>query len=555
MEMNSTTFWAMLPELVGALADSRWVAIDVEMTGISTGGHFIPPGSTPQAAYQSVKEAAESYQILQIGFTFCKYNNISSEYEIKTIECPISPLFPSETGSKALTQALNRQFTTSVSSYAFLRDHNFSFSKMLDSGVPYLSREEELDIKRRDIQMLSNDPVDVSKLRGQSMRFYWLYKNRIQHAVEYTRDRERICVPVPSPSGQGLNKIETKLIYQLLQDNFPFLVITEAATDGQLNVVWANSARIARRQRKNTEALNRFIGKSTHINSIRHVFDALAGEEFGSKIKQSWIPGGTQNCHIDLNGNNRPGFGHVTDMSQVDAIFKAKSPIIVGHNLFHDLAFIYRTFFGRLPETLDEFLAAIHKLFPRIIDSKYMFVRGQAHQGQAPMNRSLSELYSMYAGRQFPFIRSTDNFVRESKGSHHAGHDSALTMMLFLKQAVYLKSFWSQSHGIPEMVYRPRNPAETSRPRRECLLDEQGEWEKASRGGLNRYTPLQPNQAAPPARDLLPLLGRLLQDSAPWRSENYSMREMTIIPPWSDAFWREFGNKTRIGNAGTVEFK
>ncbi|RYC64733.1 hypothetical protein CHU98_g1453 [Xylaria longipes] len=445
MEVNSTTFWAILPELMGALVDSRWVAIDVEMSGISTGGHFIPPGSTPQAAYQSVKEAAESYQILQIGFTFCKYNNITSEYETRTIECPISPLFPPETGSKALTQTLNRRFTTSVLSYAFLRDHNFSFSKMLDSGVPYLSREEELYVKRRDIQMLGGDPIDISKLNG-----------------------------------------------------------------------------------------------------IRYVFDALAGEEFASKIKQSWIPGGTQNCRIDsLSHNNRQGFGCAPDMSQVEAVFKARSPIIVGHNLFHDLAFIYRTFFGRLPETLDQFLSTIHKLFPRIIDTKYMFLRGQSHQGQVTTNRSLSELYSIYGERQFPFIRSTDNFIEKSENCHHAGHDSALTMTLFLKQAVYIQSFWSQSRSVPETLYGLR----------ESILDEQGEWEKASRRGLARYAPLRPHQVASPARDLLPRIEPPLQDSPSQRLENYSVKEATIMPPWSDAFWREFGNKTRIGNAGVVEFK
>ncbi|KAI1757836.1 CAF1-domain-containing protein [Xylaria castorea] len=536
MEVTSATFWAILPELMGALVDSRWVAIDVEMTGISTGGHFIPPGSTPQEAYQSVRESAESYQILQIGFTFCKYNNITSEYETRTIECPISPLFPPEMGSKALTQTLNRKFTTSVSSYAFLRDHNFSFSKMLDSGVPYLSREEELDVKRRGVQILGNDFVNISKLSVQNMQFYSFYKSKIQQAVERERSRERICVPVISLSRQPLNNSEMKLIYQILQDDFPFLVTTGIAPDGHFDVVWKSPVWIARRRWHNIEAVDRFIGRSKNTNR----------GEFASKIKQNWIPDGIQKRRIDpLNSNNKPGFGYAPDMSQVEAILKARSPIIVGHNLFHDLAFIYRTFFGRLPKTLDEFLSIIHKLFPRIIDTKYMFLRGQAHQGQIAMNRSLSELYSMYSARQLPFIRSTDNSIGRSESPHHAGHDSALTMTLFLKQAVYIKGFWSQSRSVPETLYRPR----------ESILDEQAEWEKASQSGLARYIPLQPDQAASPACDLLPRLEPPLQDSPPRRLENYSAKEASIMPPWSDALWREFGNKTRIGNAGVVEFK
>jgi poly(A)-specific ribonuclease len=75
MEVNSTTFWDMVPELMGALVDSRWVAIDVEMTGISATGRPIPPNSSTQEAYELVKQAAETYQILQLGFTFCKYTD------------------------------------------------------------------------------------------------------------------------------------------------------------------------------------------------------------------------------------------------------------------------------------------------------------------------------------------------------------------------------------------------------------------------------------------------------------------------------------------------
>ncbi|KAI0448042.1 CAF1-domain-containing protein [Xylaria telfairii] len=532
MEVDSTKFWAALPAVMGALIDSRWVAIDVEMTGIATNSGSIPPDSTPQAAYQSIKEAAELYQILQIGFTFCKYNNIISEYETKTIEFPISPLFPPEEGARELTRTLDRKFTTSVLSYAFLRDHNLSLSKMLDSGVSYLSKDEELDVKRRDIQRFGNNRIDISRLHGPNMKTYTFYNNIIRHAVESARSRESICVQVPSPNERPLNGYEMKLIYQMLQDDFPFLVARGTAATGRFNVVWANP----------TETVVQF------RHGIRYVFDALTGEEFASKIKQNWIPAGTHSYRID---GNRSGFGLCPNMGQAQSFLKARSPIIVGHNLFHDLAFIYRTFFGNLPETLDEFLATIHELFPRIIDTKYMSFRGEEHQGQAFRNMSLSQLYLMYEGKQFPFIRSTDGSIEAGRHSHHAGYDSALTMTVFLKQAVYIQSVWCQSRWVSERVYRRRAVAVTSHPRRESILDEQEEWEKASRGGLNRYTPLQPYKAP----DLLPRLGPAPQDLRPRRLENYSMKEATIMPPWGHAFWREFGNKTRIGNVGVMEFK
>lgn len=49
---------------------AQFVAIDIEMSGIASGyGHLTP---IPDA-YNKVKEAAEEYQVLQIGFTFIHY--------------------------------------------------------------------------------------------------------------------------------------------------------------------------------------------------------------------------------------------------------------------------------------------------------------------------------------------------------------------------------------------------------------------------------------------------------------------------------------------------
>jgi hypothetical protein len=92
---------------------------------------------------------------------------------------------------------LNRKFTTSVSSYAFLKEHDFPFAKALDSGVPYLSREEELEVKRQDIQMLDDDLVNILKLDGPTRRFYSHYRGEIKRASEDVRTRQ---VYRPNPS-------------------------------------------------------------------------------------------------------------------------------------------------------------------------------------------------------------------------------------------------------------------------------------------------------------------------------------------------------------------
>lgn len=57
---------------------------------------------------------------------------------------------------------------------------------------------------------------------------------------------------------------------------------------------------------------------------------------------------------------------------EVKASLREKRAILVGHNLFMDLINFYKCFFGQLPDTVEDFQATIHELFPLVIDTKYM---------------------------------------------------------------------------------------------------------------------------------------------------------------------------------------
>ena len=46
--------------------------------------------------------------------------------------------------------------------------------------------------------------------------------------------------------------------------------------------------------------------------------------------------------------------------------------ILVGHNLFLDLIYLYQCFFGPLPELVEDFQVVMGLLFPLIIDTKYL---------------------------------------------------------------------------------------------------------------------------------------------------------------------------------------
>jgi len=120
-----------------------------------------------------------------------------------------------------------------------------------------------------------------------------------------------------------------------------------------------------------------------------------------------------------------------TKFKTIEAKLKERRPVVIGHYQFHDLCFIYQTFLGTLPPTLDEFRHEIHRLFPRIVDTKYLT--------SAEGERSLEELYSSAKRQDFPRLNPVSGFVYFAEPKHEAGFDSWMTAVVFAKTALLLK--------------------------------------------------------------------------------------------------------------------
>lgn len=81
MEVTAGNFAALLPWILYQISCSKFVAIDLEFSGIA-----IAPSSQAQKdqslqeRYTEVKAAAERYQILQIGLTICQEYSATGQY-------------------------------------------------------------------------------------------------------------------------------------------------------------------------------------------------------------------------------------------------------------------------------------------------------------------------------------------------------------------------------------------------------------------------------------------------------------------------------------------
>ena len=79
-----------------------------------------------------------------------------------------------------------------------------------------------------------------------------------------------------------------------------------------------------------------------------------------------------------------------------------QSPMIVGHNLFLDLIYLFACFFGPLPDLVEDFTANLAKLFPLIVDTKY--VADTLNKNTFSCKSSLEDLDAELSKTQSPTI-------------------------------------------------------------------------------------------------------------------------------------------------------
>lgn len=162
----------------------------------------------------------------------------------------------------------------------------------------------------------------------------------------------------------ALNRFEKRLVHQIVRADYPDLqshsgqdYVTIDKKDEQ-----AQSAERQQTQRRLNRALFNNIGfrwltEAMAAGDLSHIDIGAVGSEIsGEKIHQ------TEVLEERLNTFRK--------------VLAEKPRVLVGHNCFMDLVFIYRYFYGALPDTVDEFQELLHGLFPVIVDTKFLSTSG-----------------------------------------------------------------------------------------------------------------------------------------------------------------------------------
>ncbi|KAI7505337.1 CAF1-domain-containing protein [Hortaea werneckii] len=430
MNVDKVSLYPFILDILTDISESRFVAIDLELSGVPTKQIRHQAGKPSlQERYAETKEAAERYQILQIGVTCVQQDAENGKYVLRPYNFDLSPIIE-ERGLD-----VERIFSFQSGACEFLLKAGFDMARPYTHGVPYLSRDESREArqkhaKRQDKSAMADiqiKPTEVESLafleRVRTQINDWISKrarNSAGDSVEIlAAGAETVAEDQPVPE---LSRFERRLIHQLVRAEYPDFVTVSRHTC--IQIVPFDKAReeriAAQRRRELEERINRQKG-------FRWIIEALLGSDLSRldlrEVAKSPVTGEAVFADMDE---------YRAQFNRACGLLRGNPRVLVGHNCFLDLVYVYRTFIGELPPTVVEFQQKLHALWPTIVDTKYMSTH---NCGDINPVSSLEQIATQLGDQVEPKLELDKHHRAYEKEErfHEAGYDSYLTAQIAVR--------------------------------------------------------------------------------------------------------------------------
>ncbi|EXJ66533.1 uncharacterized protein A1O5_10202 [Cladophialophora psammophila CBS 110553] len=424
MDINSGNFSQELIKIIQHVANSRFIAFDLEFSGVAARRAGAGSGKLDlHQYYQDLRSAAQIYQVLQVGITVVTEDIEEGRYEARPYNFHLSPLPATKESVFA------RVWSYNSGAISFLIRHGFSVDKPIQQGIHYLSRQEEDQVRKKlveDEQMRSNIP-DM-KLKEEDSSLVEHIKQSIDEWQAASKGKQEAYLNIPTedakePIPSELNRYQVRLTHQIVRNEYPnlktqgmghFVQVTNPTSKQQ-----ANEKR--ERERKREIEVENAIG-------FRWILEAITGGDI-SKLPHYYVVAG-------FPPEDQPKDVQAF-LNQLQTTLQSRSRALVGHNCLTDVMNLYRCFIGDLPEKVADFSARLRELFPIVIDTKYVAGLGNKRWADTSLRAVESDLASV----ALPNIHLPLNFDRyvHVANYHEAGFDSFVTAKIGLKLPTKLR--------------------------------------------------------------------------------------------------------------------
>lgn len=326
-------------------------------------------------------------------------------------------------------QVFQRVWSYNSGAISFLVRNGFSIDRPILQGVHYLSRQEEDQVRKKLLEEeLSRSKIPDMVLKEEDSCLVEHIKQSIKEWQSLPKGKQEPYLNIPADSVDDtipsvLNRYQVRLTHQIVRKEHPnlktqgmghFVQITNPTSKQQAN------EKESRGQKRELEVANAI--------GFRWILEAIMGGDL-SKLPHYYVASAfaDEDAPKDVQAF----------LSQLETKLKSNTRALVGHNCLTDVVNLYRCFIGDLPESVQEFSARLHELFPIILDTK--FVAGLGNKPWA--DTSLKAVESDLCSVGLPHIHLPTDFDRYLYASnyHEAGFDSFVTAKIGLKMTGKLK--------------------------------------------------------------------------------------------------------------------
>ncbi|KAK4355159.1 hypothetical protein RND71_024130 [Anisodus tanguticus] len=436
--VTKSNFESVLKGLRGIVRDADFVAVDLEMTGVT---------SAPwresfdfdrcDIRYLKVKDSAEKFAVVQFGVCPFRWDSNKQSFIAHPHNFYIFP-------RQEIPGSQSYEFLCQTASLDFLAKYQFDFNVCIREGISYLSRSQEEEALERISSIYMAESSDSVFGLREDAEFPLV---RMADVLFAERMKNTIMEWRASLLSKGSSNSETKQISTDPNQRFqmvffktrPALALS-GFTSRQLRVIKA----VTRKHFKDL-AYIRVAGEATSPQQLIVYTDSNDDRDLLMKEVKDGL-----HKEAEIKVKSAVGFRHVIDL------LSSERKLIVGHNCFLDMAHIYSKFIGPLPLTAEDYVSSIQKYFPFIIDTKILLNASGVFQKMVnKSNTSLSRAFvsicpqialgvknSGLADRPCVEVEVQVDEKRSSNwnsgAKHEAGYDAFMTGCIFAQACNHL---------------------------------------------------------------------------------------------------------------------
>ncbi|KAG8531494.1 uncharacterized protein KY384_003123 [Bacidia gigantensis] len=402
------------------------------------------------------------------------------------------------------------------------------------NGIPYLSWEEESLARAAAVDKNELPDIGISIDDTESLQLLRRARYEID-LWDWQAQGDGAFLNIgpigygdPKRNERGFNGYQKRLVHQLVRAEYPHLVSISRPDFIQLLPYdkIREDAQLARKR----QGVERTIAEQS---GLRLVVESLCSNFKTGVLDEPTLP-------TDVK-DERSGQGvqspqeHVATTAITSTPSQQKKPMLVGHNLFLDLIFIYECFFGTLPDRVEQFQANLASIFSMIVDTKYL--ADIINENSPRYKSSLEEIDEELSKIASPVIEIPEDFSKYagSPRLHEAGFDSFLTARVFIRLSSKIGGQERQVHS-----------AETDTDTNGTIPKEAQSLEKTGDFGIDSSLKSE-HLSFSNDPDMIQFYNhfRNLKVEEPASERNL------VMPLPNSEFWATFGNRLRVN--GTLE--